>query len=499
MISSLQIAPQRDTTALSTSMGRVSAERAASFRDSLETADASEAARRSDAASRKDRAAERRVEPEDDALREKNDADDSEPGAARSPAAAQDEHDVASPQRSPGVNTADAAPYTSVAEGHAHERDGSATGNGAGAQLITGSGASAVASLTTPGAEQPGVRAEHQLRGDAGAEAAAAPRADRGAQTAHAASGDRSPVTAALDEADRGTAPPAAVELNGRSAARAVPSGREAADAVIAARHTADVSAPSRTPTESAVRAVLSGDQTSRAAPTAAVHAAARQRIVFVEGSASSPAAQRAAEVEFALRTEQVSGVSGASVQGDGSSGPRGEAGGRTGSEPHTQRPGDPSVTARGVERSLTTLASLRGGRMELTLDPADLGRVQVRMAMRGSAVRVEIIAQQAQATARLQSQLQDLRQGLERQGLHVERMTVQTASESSLQSDRAQRDEQERHTSGHGTHEHAREDADGRSRGRRDEFAKETDDAGRDRGAGWVDALKRMINGAEA
>lgn len=89
---------------------------------------------------------------------------------------------------------------------------------------------------------------------------------------------------------------------------------------------------------------------------------------------------------------------------------------------------------------------------MTLRLTPPEMGTVRIHLEVQGATVRAQFHAETEPARQLLQQQLTHLRQGLENQGLAVERLTVQAMQPTS-----------------HAPHHHAHADAspqDGRSRG---------------------------------
>jgi flagellar hook-length control protein FliK len=81
-------------------------------------------------------------------------------------------------------------------------------------------------------------------------------------------------------------------------------------------------------------------------------------------------------------------------------------------------------------------LKDLGQGRKQLTvtLDPEDLGRVQVMLQVKGKEVNAVIHAENAETANLLSSQMQNIRKSLEDQGLTVQNLDVQTGLASSQQ-----------------------------------------------------------------
>lgn len=172
-------------------------------------------------------------------------------------------------------------------------------------------------------------------------------------------------------------------------------------------------------------------------------------------GTAETPALGRAVEVQQALL-----GVSDA-----------GSAGGATpalpgaGAAVPASTGGDASMVR--TMQAMHTLISARGGTMTFSLEPAELGRVEVRLAVRGGVVRVDLLAHAREGAERLSGQMHTLRQALESQGLSVERLTVHVRAESSNADDRGG----QRHASHGGSDSGRDRDAAGeQSRGRHDQ-----------------------------
>ncbi len=103
--------------------------------------------------------------------------------------------------------------------------------------------------------------------------------------------------------------------------------------------------------------------------------------------------------------------------------------------------------TAR-VARGLRNAVAQQSGSLTLRLTPMSLGTVKIQLAVQGSAVQAQLSAETPQAQQMLSQQITQLRSSLEAQGLTVERLTVQSLSNSNASQFEAQ------------------DDTDGRSRG---------------------------------
>jgi len=445
MLSSLQNFPPTDLRTAFAAKVRVSAGSGEGFRRSLDQADLPDRARHNDAASRKDR-------PDRAKGGADRKADDDRESAAIGGAG--------QPDRSHRATSSDDDPSAQSA------------GDAQGAVAVAG-------------AEGAGEEAEPKF-------AERADRADGQGASLHATrpngggDGDADGARTGMTASDRtqGLRSLLRGETAGGSAAH-VDRTQQSAPAAGAGEPSRAQQVPhaGRAPTESAF---LAGSPAAAQRPTMLFEAPL--------AAAASPAARRAAELDQTIRIDQAGALAEGALRTDAAEGDR-TSGSRSARSAVVDRPGDAAPAVRGVERSLSTLASLRGGRMELTLDPAELGRVQVRMAMRGGVVRVDIIAQRAQAAEQLHARLAELRQGLERQGLVVDRMSVQVAPEPGGSSTTAS----ERDPAGKehaATPQHAREESEERSRGRRDESGRETDGQPPVRSDGWVDALRRFMQG---
>ncbi len=108
------------------------------------------------------------------------------------------------------------------------------------------------------------------------------------------------------------------------------------------------------------------------------------------------------------------------------------------------------------VLRAAQTGLRQQGGSVTLRLMPPEMGVVRVHMQISDGIVRAQFATDTQQARQLLQQHMESLRQGLERQGLTVERLNVQTMPPSSG-------------SASGGTHERdgtGQHDSDGRSRG---------------------------------
>lgn len=79
------------------------------------------------------------------------------------------------------------------------------------------------------------------------------------------------------------------------------------------------------------------------------------------------------------------------------------------------------------VARALQSAVSQHGGAVTLRLHPAEMGMVRIDLEIRDGAVNAQLHAEHESVRHLLAHQLRHLRQALERQGLVVERLTVQT------------------------------------------------------------------------
>lgn len=81
------------------------------------------------------------------------------------------------------------------------------------------------------------------------------------------------------------------------------------------------------------------------------------------------------------------------------------------------------------ISRGLQSAVNQRGGNVTLRLDPPELGQVRIEMAVRDGVVNARITASTDSVRRLLTDQLGHLRQALDRQGLTIDRLEVQTAS----------------------------------------------------------------------
>lgn len=170
-------------------------------------------------------------------------------------------------------------------------------------------------------------------------------------------------------------------------------------------------------------------------------------------GTAETPALGRAVEVQQALLGVSDAGSAGATPTLPGA-----------GAAVTASTGGDASMVR--TMQAMHTLISARGGTMTFSLEPAELGRVEVRLAIRGGVVRVDLLAHAREGAERLSGQMHTLRQALESQGLSVERLAVHVRAESSTADDRGG----QRHASHGGSDSGRDRDAAGeQSRGRHD------------------------------
>jgi flagellar hook-length control protein FliK len=94
----------------------------------------------------------------------------------------------------------------------------------------------------------------------------------------------------------------------------------------------------------------------------------------------------------------------------------------RTGSAIDLDAPGSVAELARVVK---TQIGSRRSS-MVLELSPAELGRVRVDVRMRDSAVALRFATETATGQQEIKSRLSDLKRALERQGITVDRVSVE-------------------------------------------------------------------------
>jgi flagellar hook-length control protein FliK len=153
---------------------------------------------------------------------------------------------------------------------------------------------------------------------------------------------------------------------------------------------------------------------------------------------------------------------------------------------------GPPSKIVRG----LMTMLNQRGGVMNMRLQPAELGDLQVRMSIVRGSVSAEFIVSTRQAHAVLDGNLATLRTALESQGLAVERLSIHTQAQHGHAF--ATDDEGDRQDSRDDRDEHRDDDA-GRHAGRDEREAHHESNAARARPvfADDLDRLAEAITGA--
>jgi len=147
---------------------------------------------------------------------------------------------------------------------------------------------------------------------------------------------------------------------------------------------------------------------------------------------ASSAVGRRLLQVEQSLQDG-----AGQSAGGHGGDQPRGDGGERLTTAARAEasaasRASTEEIAARFVSRvgnGLRALAGQRGGTMHMRLDPPELGRLHVEMQIRGGTVSAIFRASDASAHRLLEEHMTTLRGTLERQGLQVERLQVQSPS----------------------------------------------------------------------
>ena len=83
------------------------------------------------------------------------------------------------------------------------------------------------------------------------------------------------------------------------------------------------------------------------------------------------------------------------------------------------------------MTRGLSALTHQRGGTLTIRLDPPELGAVQVKMVMSQGSVSVDFRAQTPESQAILELHMGALRTALEAQGLHVDRLRVESMPQS--------------------------------------------------------------------
>jgi flagellar hook-length control protein FliK len=141
------------------------------------------------------------------------------------------------------------------------------------------------------------------------------------------------------------------------------------------------------------------------------------------------PAAARAQQVDQVVRLEQITGESVTPA------GRLQSATGSTTSAASVQTLAPASVETSDMEsarfgarvlRGLSAMVNQRGGVMTMRLQPADLGAMRVQMNLARGVVSASFQVTTAPALAMLEDNLSTLRTALERQGLTVERLTVQ-------------------------------------------------------------------------
>ena len=87
----------------------------------------------------------------------------------------------------------------------------------------------------------------------------------------------------------------------------------------------------------------------------------------------------------------------------------------------------DRQNVSRVLRAGQTVLQQQQGGTMTLRLTPPEMGVVRIHMQVQDGTVRVQFNTDTPQARQLLQQHMDTLRQGLERQGLTVERLHAQT------------------------------------------------------------------------
>lgn len=96
--------------------------------------------------------------------------------------------------------------------------------------------------------------------------------------------------------------------------------------------------------------------------------------------------------------------------------------------QPDTSELRDEANIAR-ISRGLQSAVNQRGGNITLRLDPPELGQVRIEMEVRDGVVTARFTAQSESVRRLLMDQMGQLRGALDRQGLSIEKLDVQTAS----------------------------------------------------------------------
>jgi flagellar hook-length control protein FliK len=115
----------------------------------------------------------------------------------------------------------------------------------------------------------------------------------------------------------------------------------------------------------------------------------------------------------------------------------RGEVTRTTGLEakPSARTPGTPFSEMAGkvgsqIIRSITYLAGGDSKEMLVRLEPPELGRLQLRMALADGELSARMVVENKAVKELVESQLPQLRQGLQDQGFQVDKLLVETRSE---------------------------------------------------------------------
>ncbi|MCC6681702.1 MAG: flagellar hook-length control protein FliK [Phycisphaeraceae bacterium] len=124
----------------------------------------------------------------------------------------------------------------------------------------------------------------------------------------------------------------------------------------------------------------------------------------------------------------------------------------------------DDSLNAARLARGLNNAVNQRGGAVTLRLTPPEMGTVRIQMQITGTQVSVRFHAETEQGQAMLAQNLGQLRQTLEGQGLHVDRISVQTMQPQQSTSSNHSSQQQDQQRSDSQQHESRADD--GRSRG---------------------------------
>ena len=116
---------------------------------------------------------------------------------------------------------------------------------------------------------------------------------------------------------------------------------------------------------------------------------------------------------------------------------------------------GNDALNAARLSRGLGAAVNQQGGNITLRLTPPELGTVRIQLNLQGNNVSAQFHAETDSARTLLNQQLSQLRQTLEGQGLNVERLGVQSLTNSTNTSGLQQQNDQQ-----------SQAEADGRSRG---------------------------------